>query len=37
MLTKKQIVAVEIVRCLHIFAGFVLDTADAIESRINLK
>lgn len=35
MLTKKKIVAVEIVKRLHIFAGFILDKADAIESRIN--
>lgn len=35
MLTKKQLIAVQIVRRMHIVAGIVLNAADAIESRIN--
>jgi hypothetical protein len=35
MLTKKQMLAVSIVRRMHIIAGVILDAADAIESRIN--
>jgi hypothetical protein len=34
MLTRKQIVAVNIVRRMHIIAGVILDAADAIENRI---
>lgn len=37
MLTKKQTLAVKLVLHMHIFAGLILDMADAIESRIVFK
>jgi hypothetical protein len=37
MLTPMQLIAVKVVRRMHILAGITLDAADAIESRINPK
>jgi hypothetical protein len=34
MLTKKQLIAVSVVRRMHILAGIILNAADAIENRI---
>lgn len=35
MLTRRQLLAVKIVRHMHIVAGAILNVADAIESRIH--